>query len=126
MRVDDLTLNLPLVVIRHRPVQGDPFELGVGFNDWGIGLRSEHGGRSQWRLYMPLTLLPLGLSNTDQDQDGKVRWFGRAGIGLGTDVIVRIAGPVGLQLAPAQRHQQHLAARWPGRQPRAPGGHAHR
>jgi hypothetical protein len=44
---------------------------------------------------MQVTL--LGLSNNDMDADDRVKYYVAAGAGLGGDVVLKVAGPIGLQ-----------------------------
>lgn len=80
--------------VRSRPNLGEPFELS-----FGVGRREENWvwrnlEHVQARLFSPLALFPLGLSNTDQDDDGKVKGQASALFGLGGEVLWRPVGPL--------------------------------
>lgn len=82
------------VWVRSRPNLGEPFELALG-----VGRREEawvwrNLEHVQWRLFSPFGLFPIGLSNTDQDDDGRVKGQASALFGLGTEVLWRPAGPL--------------------------------
>lgn len=71
-----------------RPAFGTPFEFGLGPYQSEIGLWATDTGTLHLRVFAPVTLNPVGLANTDQDVDKKLKYLFRAGAGGGVDATV--------------------------------------
>ena len=97
IQLDTLSYDSLLFSARSRPELGDMLDLGLLFGTWEE-VWAWDTGRAQWRLFTPLTLTGLGFSNTDQDDDTRLKHYVSAGAGVGGEVHARIAGPFGLQL----------------------------
>ena len=95
--VDHLTLDSMLLSMRVRPELGDEFDLGLLLGTWEEIWRAGDNGRAQWRVFSPVSLTLLGFSNTDQDDDDRMKHYVSAGFGIGGETLARIAGPIGLQ-----------------------------
>jgi hypothetical protein len=79
----------PLYVVA-RPTFGTMFDIGLGPFQSEIIVRGENTDKAQVRVFVPVTLNPLGLANTDQDDDGNVKYVFRAGAGGGIDATVGV------------------------------------
>lgn len=98
VQLDRLELeNLPLT-IRVRPLYGDLFDVTLLGGSCDQVLSEHDLGRGFWRLYLPTTLTLLGLSNTDQDDDRKLKAYIQAGIGVGGESLAEVVGPLGVHL----------------------------
>lgn len=97
VQLDHLTYDSLLISARVRPELGDSLDLGVLFGTWEE-VWAWDTGRAQWRFFTPLTLTALGFSNTDQDDDTRLKHYMSAGAGLGGEVHARAFGPFGVQL----------------------------
>ncbi len=95
--VDNLSLDSMLLSMRVRPELGDAFDLGLLLGTWEEVWKAGDNGRTQWRVFSPVSLTLLGFSNTDQDDDQRLKHYISAGMGIGGETIARIAGPLGLQ-----------------------------
>ncbi|MCB9795179.1 MAG: hypothetical protein H6741_20950 [Alphaproteobacteria bacterium] len=98
LQLDELSAETLLFSFHRRMVVGDKFDLGLLFGQWDEIWRFGDTGRMQWRFFSPLKVTLLGLANNDMDDDDQVKYYIGAGAGLGGDALVRVAGPVGLQL----------------------------
>jgi hypothetical protein len=96
VQLDSLSYDSLLFSVRSRPELGDQFDLGLLFGSWEE-VWAWDTGRSQYRLFAPVTLTLLGFSNTDQDEDSRMKHYISAGGGFGGEVMTRVVGPVGLQ-----------------------------
>lgn len=97
VRLDRLNVAVvPLMGFRARPVLGEPFSWSIGSGRIEAAWVQDDTGTAVYRLYSPLALIPIGLSNTDQDDDRKLKYHVSALGGFGVDVLARLVGPVGL------------------------------
>ncbi len=97
VRLDQLSYDGLLFSVRYRPELGDKLDLSALFGTWEE-VWAWDTGRSQYRLFLPLTLTALGFSNTDQDEDERLKYYAAAGAGVGGEALVRLVGPIGVQL----------------------------
>ena len=97
VKLDALTYDSLLLTARVRPELGDQLDLGTAFGNWEEVWIARDNGRTQWRLFSPVGLTLLGFSNTDQDEDAKLKYYIGARGGFGGELLARVAGPVGLQ-----------------------------
>jgi hypothetical protein len=79
-----------------RPELGEMFDVSLFTarreEVWAHGLTYH----VSWRIFSPIALVPVGLSNTDQDTDGRLKFQVSALGGVGGEVLARIGGPVAL------------------------------
>lgn len=98
-RLDSLETGLPtLATVRVRPEMGDDFDLAMLFGRSDRVWFADDLGWGQVSGFSPVELTLVGLSNTDMDEDRKVKHYLAAGLGAGGALIARIAGPLGLHL----------------------------
>jgi len=97
IQLDTLTYDSLLFSVRVRPELGDSLDIGALFGTWEE-VWAWDTGRAQWRFFTPLTLTGLGFSNTDQDDDTRLKHYVSAGAGAGGEVHARAVGPFGIQL----------------------------
>ena len=64
---------------------GTTFDFGVGPFQTEIQLLGRDTGSAHVRVFVPVTFNPLGFANTDQDNDGALKYVFRAGAGAGVD-----------------------------------------
>jgi len=98
VHLDQLLLDSPGASIRVRRELGDYFDLGLLGGNFENTWDAEDLGWVQYRIFSPSHLTLLGFSNTDQDNDDKLKHYISIGSGAGVDAIGRIVGPVGLRL----------------------------
>jgi hypothetical protein len=99
VRLDRLELTaVPLMGFRVRPELGEGFDWTIGSGRREVGWAFGNEAAAQWRVYSPIALAPIGVSNTDQDDDSKLKYQMSVLGGLGGDVVGRVIGPVGAQL----------------------------
>jgi hypothetical protein len=99
VRLDRFELTaVPLMGFRVRPELGEGFDWTIGSGRREVAWAFGNEAAAQWRVYSPVTLAPIGLSNTDQDDDSKLKYQMSVLGGLGGDVVGRLIGPVGAQL----------------------------
>jgi hypothetical protein len=110
-RIDLDRLEVGLVSglwVRSRPNLGEPFALGLGIGrreETWVARNLEH---VQARVFSPLGVFPLGLSNTDQDDDGRVKGQASLLFGLGGELLWR---PVGAPLFHVRANAEGRTAR---------------
>ncbi len=97
VRLDQLSYDSLLFAARYRPELGDKLDLSALFGTWEE-VWAWDTGRSQYRFFLPITLTALGFSNTDQDEDERLKYYAAAGAGVGGEVLARLIGPIGVQL----------------------------
>ena len=97
LQLDSFVFESPLVNVRSRPTLGDQLDVGLLLGRWDEVWRYGDNGRVQWRFFTPMQVTLLGLSNNDMDADDRVKYYVAAGAGLGGDVVLKVAGPIGLQ-----------------------------
>ena len=68
-----------------RKAFGTVFDIGLGPFQSELQVMGSDNGKAHVRVFLPLTLNPLGLANTDQDNDGALKYVFRAGAGAGVD-----------------------------------------
>jgi len=98
VRLDQLLLDSPGVSVRVRPELGDDLALGFLGGSWESTITAGDVGWAQYRLLAPGNLTLLGFSNTDQDDDEKLKYYISIGAGGGADAIAKVVGPLGLGL----------------------------
>jgi hypothetical protein len=96
--VDRLTLMSRFGGVHIHPEAGDMLQLSLIGGDWDQMLWSKTTGWTQVRLFAPVRLTLLGFSDTDADDDTKLKYFAAAGAGFGADWAVRVYRRVGFQL----------------------------
>ena len=74
------------------PQMGTIFEFGLGPYQTEIGLFARDTGTLHFRVFAPITFNPVSLSNTDQDDDKRIKYVFRAGGGAGGDFTVGLGG----------------------------------
>lgn len=97
LQLDSFVFESPLINVRSRPTLGDQIDVGLLLGRWDEVWRYGDNGRVQWRFFTPMQVTLLGLSNNDMDADDRVKYYVAAGAGLGGDVVLKVAGPIGLQ-----------------------------
>lgn len=96
IQLDQLRADAMLASLRVRRNLGDMLDLsligGHWENSWGVV------DRANFRLtaISPSNLTLVGLSNTDQDDDAKLKYYISIGGGIGGEFIARFLGPVGV------------------------------
>lgn len=113
IRVDRIEATGVLAQLRVRPDLGDAFELSLGLARaeyaWTLG----DAARAAWRVYSPIALLPIGLSNPADDTERRLHYAMQASGGLGGDVLARVVGPVGVHLrAEAEAGSRRRFSAW--------------
>lgn len=88
VQIDDLVLGSQGLILRSRPPMGESFDLGMGAQQVEFAFAWGDSGRMQSRAFIPATFVPLGFANTDQDDDDRLKYYFRAGAGIGGDLIV--------------------------------------
>jgi hypothetical protein len=99
VQLDQLLLDSHAVSIRLRPQLGDQFDLALLGGNWETTWASGDTGRAQYRMFSPANLTLLGFSNTDQDDDDRLKHYFSIGTGAGADVITRVLGPLGFRMS---------------------------
>lgn len=97
VQLDRFEMESVLLTVRVRPQLGDAAHIGLALGSWDQVWTSHNGARAQARLYSPMTLSGLGWSRTTDDPD-TFRYTASAGTGVGGEVLLKVLGPVGLQL----------------------------
>jgi len=97
-QVDRLTLMSRFGGIHIRPETGDMLQLSLIGGDWDQILFTETSRWTQVRLFAPLRLTLLGFSDTDADDDRKLKYFAATGAGFGVDWVARLYQRMGFQL----------------------------
>ena len=97
VQLDRFELESVLLTVRVRPELGDAAYVGLALGSWDQVWSSHNGSRVQARLYSPMTLSGLGWSRTVDDPD-VFRYTAAAGTGVGGEVLLKVLGPLGLQL----------------------------
>lgn len=97
VQLDHFSYDSLLFTARYRPELGDKLDLSTLFGTWEE-VWAWDTGRAQYRLFVPITLTALGFSNTDQDEDDRLKHYVSAGAGLGGEVFGRLVGPFGVQV----------------------------
>ncbi len=87
---EDLTVSPGPLYVLARPDFGTIFDIGLGPFQTEVQLVARDTGTAQVRVFAPVTLNPLGISNTDQDSDAAVKYTFRAGAGAGVDLTVGV------------------------------------
>ena len=96
IQLDQLRADAMLASLRIRRNLGDMLDLsligGHWESTWGVI------DRASFRLtaISPSNLTLVGLSNTDQDDDAKLKYYISIGTGVGGEFIGRLMGPVGV------------------------------
>ncbi len=98
IQLDQLQLDSRVLSVRVRPQLGDALDLAFLGGSWESSFYAGDTGRAQYRLFAPNNLTLLGLSNTDQDDDEKFKYYISIGTGGGVDVVARLLGPFGVGL----------------------------
>ncbi len=108
VQLDRLQLDSPVAAARSRPLLGDLFELSLLGGRFDKTWLWTDLGPAQLHLYSPVSLTPLGFSNTDADPDSKFKVFVGLGAGPGVHLATRVAGPWGLSVrAEGMGHSLH-------------------
>jgi hypothetical protein len=97
VQLDRFELESVLLTVRVRPELGDAAYVGLALGSWDQVWRSHNGSRVQARLYSPMTLSGLGWSRTVDDPE-VFRYTAAAGTGVGGEVLIKVLGPLGVQL----------------------------
>lgn len=107
---DRLQADSVFASARIRRNLGDHLDLSIlgghSLGTWGIA----EGPRYRLQALVPSNLTLLGLSNTDQDDDEKLKYYISIGSGLGGEFIGQVAGPLGVYgriLAKATTQNRH-------------------
>jgi len=85
---EDVVGSGGLIYSLARKAMGTTFEFGLGPFQSELQLLGRDNGTTHVRVFLPLTLNPVGFSNTDQDGvpgDGALKYTFRAGAGAGVD-----------------------------------------
>ena len=111
IQVDEIRLESALISLKIRPTMGDEFDLAVLGGDTEITWRTEDLGNVFYRTFSPTNMTLLGFSNTDFDDDAKLKGYVSIGSGLGGEVLLRAFGGLGVmaqgavQARSLNRHQ---------------------
>jgi hypothetical protein len=96
IQLDQLRADSMLASLRVRRHLGDRLDLsligGHWMSTWGVA----EGPGYRLRALAPTNLTLVGLSNTDQDDDEKLKYYISIGGGLGGEFIGQMLGPVGV------------------------------
>lgn len=95
--IDELSVENPLFLVRQRPLLGDTFDLGVITGRWDEIWAFGNTERVQWRVWSPIQVTLLGLSNNDMDDTDRLKYYIAGGFGFGAEGMVKLLGPVGVQ-----------------------------
>ncbi len=110
LQIDRLQIDGQLGSLRVRPELGDVLDIGL-LGGSSIRRLGETGDENTHvELLAPWNLTLLGFSNTDQDEDEKLKHYISIGTGLGADLVARAAGPLGVHLrllAEARTQNRH-------------------
>lgn len=96
VNIDQLSLGTALFGATVRPQLGDVLDLSFLGGKWVSTVAAVDTGRFQLRGLVPSELTLLGFSNTDFDEDRKLKYYISVGSGLGGELIGRIIGPLGV------------------------------
>ena len=96
LQVDQLHADSVLASVRVRRELGDLFDLALLGGHWETTWTAVDTGRFQLRAITPHNLTLLGFSNTDQDDDSKLKHYISIGSGIGGELIGTLLGPVGI------------------------------
>lgn len=88
--IEDVTVSPGPLYVLARPEFGTSFDIGLGPYQTEVNLVGQDTGTAHVRVFLPVTLNPLGFSNTDQDTDSAIKYVFRAGIGAGVDATIGI------------------------------------
>jgi len=94
--LDQLQLGSKFLGVSVRRPLGDMFDLSVLGGQWESTVVAVDTGRFQLRTIVPSELTLLGFSNTDFDDDTKLKYYISAGSGVGGEVLGRVLGPLGV------------------------------
>ncbi|MFT5686598.1 MAG: hypothetical protein ACI8RZ_007554 [Myxococcota bacterium] len=96
IQLDQLRADSLLASLRIRRNLGDTLDLsligGHWMSTWGLA----EGDQYRLRALVPSNLTLVGLSNTDQDNDEKLKYYFSIGSGFGGEFIGRALGPIGV------------------------------
>lgn len=96
IQIDQLSLGTALFGATVRPELGDMLDLSFLGGKWISTVAALDTGRFQLRGLVPSELTLLGFSNTDFDEDKKLKYYISVGSGVGGELIGRIIGPLGV------------------------------
>ena len=95
LQVDQLHIDGGLLSIRVRPQLGDTLDIGLLGGSVIHQLAVREDEHTRIALLAPGNLTLLGLSNTDQDNDQRLKHYLSIGTGIGVDLLTRLIGPLG-------------------------------
>jgi hypothetical protein len=87
---EDLLVSPGPLYVLMRPDFGTDFDIGLGPYQSELILRAVDTGTAQVRVFLPVTFNPVGIANTDQDLDNRVKYVFRAGLGGGVDATIGV------------------------------------
>ncbi|MDG1479008.1 MAG: hypothetical protein P8R54_05420 [Myxococcota bacterium] len=96
IKLDRLQADSMLASVRVRRNLGDRLDLSIIGGHWIGSRRLAEGPRYRLTALVPSNLTLLGLSNTDQDDDEKLKYYISIGSGLGGEFIGQVVGPIGV------------------------------
>lgn len=96
VQLDRLHLESGIGGFRIRRELGDMADLGLISGYQELTVAATDTGRFQFRALMPLDLTLLGFSNTDFDDDKRLKYYIAAGGGLGGEILGKVLGPIGV------------------------------
>lgn len=94
--IDQLNLGTTLLGATVRRPLGDNLDLSIIGNQWVSTVAAVDTGRFQLRGLVPSELTLLGFSNTDFDEDNKLKYYISIGTGVGGEALGRVLGPLGV------------------------------
>ena len=96
VQLDQLRADALLASIRIRRNLGDLFDLSLLGGHWESSWSLVDNGSFRVNALSPSNLTLVGLSNTDQDNDTKLKYYISIGTGIGGEFIGRLLGPIGV------------------------------
>jgi hypothetical protein len=89
---EDVLVSPGIAFVLARPQMGTVIEFGLGPYQTEIGVLARDTGLLHLRVFAPVTFNPVALSNTDQDDDKRIKYVFRAGAGAGADLTLGLGG----------------------------------
>jgi hypothetical protein len=111
IQVDQLRVETALISVKIRRDMGDMFDLAVLGGDTEVTWQAGDLGNLFYRTFSPTNVTLLGFSNTDFDEDAKLKAYASIGTGIGGEVLIRAFRGLGLmahgaiQARTLNRHQ---------------------
>ncbi len=98
VQLDQLRLEAGLCSVKVRRNLGDRLDLAFIGGDWDRTFEQYASDRIWYRGYTPNNLTLLGFSDTDGDDDRKLKYYISIGSGVGGELGVQVVGPLALYI----------------------------